>query len=325
MAHPHPVLADRKRSAFAEDVRLGLTRTPQKELPSKYLYDDVGSALFDVITVLPEYGVTRAEERVLTTHASELARLVPETTLVAELGSGSGRKTRRILEALSVRRPITYCPIEISPAALAHCERALGDLERVDVAGYQFEYLDGLKRVVEERRRDGERLLVMFLGSTIGNFRRLAAVHFLRDIRHLMRPGDALILGADLLKPEPVLVDAYDDAAGVTAAFNLNLLGRLNRELGANFDLRQFRHEARFDPVASAIEMHLRSERDQTVRIEAAGCTIDFAEGETIWTEASHKYTLEDIAQMGDVAGFSLTAQWTDVEWPFAETLFAAR
>jgi L-histidine Nalpha-methyltransferase len=321
----HPVLADRIRSAFAEDVRLGLTRSPQKELPSKYLYDDVGSALFDVITVLPEYGVTRAEERVLMAHAGDLARLVPDATLVAELGSGSGRKTRRILDALSTRRRITYCPIEISPAALAQCERALGDLERVDIAGYQNEYLDGLKRIVEERRRTGDRLLVMFLGSTIGNFRRLAAAHFLRDIRHLMRPGDALILGADLLKPEAVLVNAYDDPAGVTAAFNLNLLGRLNRELGANFDLREFEHEARFDPVAGAIEMHLRSRRDQTVTIEAAGCAIEFAEGETIWTEASHKYTRDDIVQMGDVAGFSLTAQWTDTEWPFAESLFIAR
>jgi L-histidine Nalpha-methyltransferase len=321
----HPVLADRIRSAFAEDVRLGLTRKPQKELPSKYLYDDVGSALFEVITVLPEYGVTRAEERVLTRHAGDLARLVPDTALVAELGSGSGRKTRRVLEALSARRRLTYCPIEISRAALTQCEHSLSDLEHVDIVGYEHEYLDGLRRVVDEQRRNGERLLVMFLGSTIGNFRRLAAAHFLRDIRHLMRPGDALILGADLLKPEPALVNAYDDPAGVTAAFNLNLLGRLNRELGANFDLREFEHEARFDPVASAIEMHLRSRRDQTVKIEAAGCSIDFVEGETIWTEASHKYTLEDIAHMGDVAGFSLSAQWTDAEWPFAETLFAAR
>ncbi|MEJ0003751.1 MAG: L-histidine N(alpha)-methyltransferase [Pararobbsia sp.] len=321
----HPALADLTRSAFAEDVRSGLTRQPQKELPSKYLYDAVGSALFDVITVLPEYGVTRAEERVLTTHATELARLVPEAGLIAELGSGSGRKTRRILEALGARRRVTYCPIEISAAALAQCERSLGDLERVEIVGYEHEYLEGLRRVVEERRRGGERLLVMFLGSTIGNFRRLAAVHFLRDIRHLMRAGDALLLGADLLKPEPVLIDAYDDPAGVTAAFNLNLLGRLNRELGANFELREFEHEARFDPVASAVEMHLRSRRDQTVRIEAARCTIEFTEGETIWTEASHKYTLEDIAHMGDVAGFSLSAQWTDAEWPFAETLFVAR
>jgi dimethylhistidine N-methyltransferase len=321
----HPVLADKTRSAFAEDVRIGLTRSPQKELPSKYLYDAVGSALFDVITVLPEYGVTRAEERVLMAHAGELARLVPQTALVAELGSGSGRKTRRILESLAVRRPVTYCPIEISPAALAQCERALGDLDRVSVAGYAFEYLDGLRRVVEERRKPDERLLVMFLGSTIGNFRRLAAAHFLRDVRHWMRPGDALVLGADLLKPERVLIDAYDDPTGVTGAFNLNLLGRLNRELGADFDLREFEHVARFDPVAQAIEMHLRSRRDQSVTIEAADCVVHFKRGETIWTEASHKYTLDDISHLGDVAGFDQVAQWTDAEWPFAETLFVAR
>jgi L-histidine N-alpha-methyltransferase len=321
----HPVLADQTRSAFADDVRLGLQRSPQKELPSKYLYDAVGSALFDAITVLPEYGVTRAEERVLIAHSGEIARLLPQTGLVAELGSGSGRKTRRILESLAARRAVTYCPIEISPAALAQCERALGDLERVSVAGYAFDYLEGLKRVVEERRRPDERLVVMFLGSTIGNFRRLAAAHFLRDVRHLMRAGDALILGADLLKPEPVLIEAYDDPAGVTAAFNLNILGRLNRELGADFDLREFEHVARFDPVASAIEMHLRSRRDQSVTIGAADCTVHFRRGETIWTEASHKYTLDDIVQLGDVAGFERVAYWTDAEWAFAETLFVAR
>ncbi|RKP58433.1 L-histidine N(alpha)-methyltransferase [Pararobbsia silviterrae] len=321
----HPVLADAVRSAFAEDVRLGLTRVPQKELPSKYLYDAVGSALFDVITVLPEYGVTRAEERVLIAHAADLARLVPNTTRVAELGSGSGRKTRRILEALTARRDVTYCPIEISPAALAQCERALRDLERVRVEGQAFEYLDGLKRVADARGRSDERLLVMFLGSTIGNFRRLAAAHFLRDVRHLMRAGDALLLGADLLKPEPVLIEAYDDPAGVTAAFNLNMLGRLNRELGADFDLRAFEHVARFDPVARAIEMHLRARSDQTVTIGAADLTVEFRRGETIWTEASHKYTLDDIAHLGDVAGFEQLAQWTDAEWPFAETLFVAR
>jgi L-histidine N-alpha-methyltransferase len=180
--------------------------------------------------------------------------------------------------------------------------------------------LDGLLEVAA-RRREGQRILVLFLGSTIGNFSHPADVNFLRDIRTILQPGDALLLGTDLEKPIPQLIDAYDDALGVTAAFNLNLLARINRELEGRFDLSQFEHEARFNSVTRSVEMHLRSKRRQTVSILRADLTITFEEGETIWTENSHKYSLEEVARMAHTAGFACEAQWIDHEWPFAESL----
>src|ERR1700720_1028339 len=211
------------------DVRLGLIKPGQKELPSKYLYDSVGSALFEVISILPEYGLTRADERVLRRHSEDIvARLTPPTT-VAELGSGSGKKTRWMLEALSRHKHISYCPIEISRAALNMCERELGDIESVSILGFEREYLDGLLEVAA-RRKGGEQLLVLFLGSTIGNFEHQADGKFLREMRHILHTGDALLLGTDLAKPIHQLLSAYNDSLGVTAAFNLNLLARMNRE-----------------------------------------------------------------------------------------------
>ena len=221
---------------FATDVREGLTRPGQKELPSKYLYDNVGSALFEVISVLPEYGLTRADERLLRRHSADIVSRLKSQVLVAELGSGSGRKTRWILEALTRRQRITYCPIEISPTALARCESELGQMEYVSIVGFERPYLDGLLAAAS-RRHENEHLLVLFLGSTIGNFDRDAGERFLAEVRRILYPGDALLLGTDLEKPLPQLVAAYDDATGVTAAFNLNLLARINRELDANFDL----------------------------------------------------------------------------------------
>ena len=309
-------------SVFADDVRAGLTHHPQKELPSKYLYDVVGSALFEAITALPEYGLTRAEERILRMHAGDIAAHVARGTIVAELGSGSGRKTRLILETLGARAPTTYYPIEISPAALTQCRRELADLSRVAVVGCEREYLDGLAEVTRERR--SKPLLVLFLGSTIGNFRRLAATRFLREIRRMLRPGDGLLLGADLDKPVSQLIAAYDDAAGVTAAFNRNLLARINRELDADFDLRAFDHVARFNAQARAIEMHLRARSAQTVRVRKAGLVVDIAASETLWTESCHKYTPGEIVTMGAQADFRCDAQWIDAEWPFAQSLLVA-
>src|ERR1700738_4273797 len=181
---------------FAAEVRAGLTRRPQKELPSKYLYDDVGSALFEVISVLPQYGLTRADERLLRRNADEIVEQVPGPVAVAELGSGSGKKRRWILKALCRRQHISYFPIEISRTALAMCERELGDIECMSIVGFEREYLDGLVEVAA-RRRDGERLLVLFLGSTIGNFDRPAAAQFLREVRRILQPDDSLLLGTD--------------------------------------------------------------------------------------------------------------------------------
>jgi L-histidine N-alpha-methyltransferase len=309
-------------SEFASEVRAGLTK-PQKELLSKYLYDDVGSALFEVISVLPEYGLTRADERVLQRNAYDIVERLPLPLMVAELGSGSGKKTRWLLKALARRQHTAYCPIEISPTALAMCKRELGDIDAISIVGFEREYLDGLAEVAA-RRKHNQHLLVLFLGSTIGNFDRPAGIEFMKNLRGSLRPGDSLLLGADLLKPIPQLLEAYDDGLGVTAAFNRNLLVRINRELDADFVLDQFEHLAKFNPRARSVEMHLLSKCAQTVTIPAAGFSVRFAAGETIWTESSHKYSKEEICQLAKDTGFRCDAQWIDQEWPFAESLLVA-
>jgi len=310
-------------SALITDVRLGLTKSGQKELPSKYLYDSVGSALFEVISVLPEYGLTRADERLLRRYSEDIvARLTPPTT-VAELGSGSGKKTRWMLEALSKHQHVSYCPIEISRSALNMCERELGDIDSVSIVGFEREYLDGLLEVAA-RRQKGEQLLVLFLGSTIGNFEHPADVKFLCQMRAILQTGDALLLGTDLMKPIHQLLDAYDDPLGVTAAFNLNLLARINRELDADFIIPQFEHVARFNQAVGSMEMHIRSLQKQTVAIPTADLSVTFLEGQTIWTESSHKYSLGEISGIAASAGFRVDAQWIDEEWPFAENLLIA-
>ena len=306
---------------LAADVRDGLSRTGQKELPSKYLYDEVGSALFEVICLLPEYGLSRAGARLMKRHADEMIDRLPSPVAVAELGSGSGTKTRWILEALSRRQPVTYYPIDISRTALSRCWQELGRIDSVSVVGFERAYLDGLLDVAS-RRNAGERLLVLFLGSTIGNFDRPAGEKFLREVRNILHTGDALLLSTDLEKSVSRLLLAYDDPAGVTAAFNRNLLARINRELGANFDLNCFRHEARWNESERRIEMHLVSTRNQAVHIRGAELKVDFSENETIWTESSHKYRCDEAAGMGERAGFRCDAQWVDAEWPFAQSLF---
>ena len=318
-----PSLSLRHVSDFAADVRASLTKPGQRELPSKYLYDEVGSALFETICVLPEYGLTRADARLLQKHAGEIVRRLPSPIQVAELGSGSGKKTRWILEALSRRQEIYYYPIEISPYALAACEKELGQIDLVSIVGYEQPYLEGL-RAVAEGREEQDHLLVLFLGSTIGNFDREAGEEFLREMRAFLRPGDALLLGTDLEKSVELQLLAYDDAAGVTAAFNMNLLARINRELGADFDLSCFQHEARWNYAERRIEMHLRSLRRQTVRIPAASLRVMLDEDETIWTESSHKYRAEEIPGMAERTGFRCDGQWIDGEWPFAQNLLIA-
>jgi len=308
---------------FAEEVRAGLTKPGQKELPSKYLYDDIGSALFEVISHLPEYGLTRADDRLLRRHAQDIIDRVPGPVVVAELGSGSGKKTRWLLEALSGRQRTFYHPIEISRAALIRCQQELRDLDSVSILGFEREYLDGLVEITAHRKR-GQHLLVLFLGSTIGNFDRDAGIEFLAAIRRVLRSGDSLLLGTDLEKPAYQLIAAYDDELGVTAAFNSNLLARINRELDADFDVGQFVHEARINESARSVEMHLRSNRAQKVTIPMAGLEIEFEEGETIWTESSHKYSLQEVREMAVATGFRCDAQWVDDQWPFAENLLVA-
>lgn len=302
---------------FAADVRTGLAK-PQKELHSKYLYDELGSSLFEAITHLPEYGLTRADERLLRRHARDIAGQLPNRVAVIELGAGVGQKTRHLLHAM-LQPGLRYYPIDVSADALARCERDLSEI--ADVHPLVQSYLDGMAAATAERR-SGESFLVMFLGSTIGNFERACAREFLRDLHEVMQPGDMLLLGADLVKDPDRMIVAYDDPTGVTGAFNLNLLGRINRELGGDFRLRDFEHQAHWNPDHRRIEMHLCSRLDQTVFISEADLNVSFRAGETIWTESSHKFKLAELDALAGETGFQVVDQWIDNEWPFAENLW---
>lgn len=322
----------RQLPPFARDVLIGLSDPVQKYLSAQYFYDAVGSALFEAITALPEYGLTRADARLLQRHAPEIVGLAagresdrPSGLSYIELGSGSGLKTRWILEAGAAMGAVDYTPIDVSSAALGMCRAALETISAVRITPRNATYLDGLRAALAGRRA-GERVLVLFLGSTIGNFAPPDALAFLTEIRRLLEPHDSLLLGTDLLKPLDLLLPAYDDPTGVTAAFNRNLLARINRELGGDFDLRAFDHEVRFDAAESRIEMHLRVTRFQEVRIHALGeeFRFPFTAGETIWTEASYKFTEAGVRDLARSAGFHCARQWTDAEWPFAETLLQA-
>ncbi|MGA2737853.1 MAG: L-histidine N(alpha)-methyltransferase [Bryobacteraceae bacterium] len=306
---------------FRDDVRTGLSQAGQKWLPCQYFYDDTGTALFEAITVLPEYGLTRADMRVIRRLAPVLAGYLSAPVAVAELGSGSGSKTRRILESLALRAPVTYYPIDVSASALARCAQEMAAV--ADVRPIEESYLNGLRQAVCGRH-PGEALLVLFLGSTIGNFARPEAQDFLTEVRACLMPGDALLLGTDLIKPLSRMLPAYDDPAGVTAAFNRNLLARINRELNADFALRSFAHEARWNQSYRRIEMHLRSLRAQHVSIRAAGFECELRKDETIWTESCHKFHAGEIPEMAAAAGFECRARWLDDTWPFAESLLTA-
>ena len=306
---------------FAREVHAGLKRSGQKTLPCRYFYDDIGSALFEAITRLPEYGLSRADARVLESCAGQLVEALPQDTVVVELGSGTGAKTRFVLEELRRRQKVFYYPIDVSEQPLAQCAQELASI--ADVRPLRMSYLEGM-RTVAGLREPGQNLLVLFLGSTIGNFEADAAIDFLYAIRTLLEAGDAFLLGTDLVKEEGLMLAAYDDPTGVTAAFNLNLLGRINRELDGDFDLRSFEHSVRYDQDAQRIEMHLRSKADQTVVVRGADLKIDFARGHSILTEVCHKFRPEQICGMARAAGYRLEAQWTDQAWPFAETLLAA-
>jgi dimethylhistidine N-methyltransferase len=316
------VQADELRE-FAAAVAAGLGKAGQRELPSMYLYDELGTALFEAITLLPEYGLTRAEERLLRCHAADMLRLIPPPVAVVELGSGTGRKTRWILEALAEREPIAYFPIDISAAALIKCHQQLGSLNTISMVGLETSYLEGLEEVAARRSPD-QTLLVLFLGSTIGNFDPPGADRFLEDLRRHMRPGDALLLGTDLEKPVEDMLLAYDDPAGVTAAFNLNLLARINRELGGDFVLRQFEHHVRYQKTGRCIQMHLRSKRRQTVTVNGADFSCVLKRGETIWTESCHKFDIDTIPSLACRANFICERQWIDREGMFAENLLIA-
>ena len=324
---------------FAADVRRDLSLAP-KQLQSKYLYDALGSSLFEAICRLPWYGITRAETRLLETSAPEIVsrvclpretgQLDRTTPTIVELGCGSGEKLVILAEALQTAGAGARVHlIDISSQALEQSERTLGRMRHISVVGHRETYEVGLRDAAAER--DGGPMLVLLLGSNIGNFDMPAADDFLRSIRDALAPGDDLLLGADLVKPEAALRLAYDDPLGVTAAFNRNLLVRINNELGASFDLDAFAHVAVWNARAQRVEMHLESLRDQSVRVQPPAAlralaetepfTVRFARGERIWTESSYKYGPAQIEEMGKRAGFSTEAQWIDDVAQFALTL----
>jgi L-histidine Nalpha-methyltransferase len=310
---------------FAQEVLRDLALTP-KQLQSKYLYDALGSSLFEAICRLPWYRITRAEQGLLERHAREVVnRIAPDRDAVptiVELGCGSGEKIVILAEALqrSGRYGRVHL-IDISPQALEQSERTLGRLRHISVVGHRDTYEVGLRRAAAARDT-GSPMLVLLLGSNIGNFDQPAAHDFLRAIRAALEPGDSLLLGADLVKPERELQLAYDDPLGVTAAFNLNLLVRINRELAGTFHLDRFKHVAVWNASQHRVEMHLESLDEQRVLVN--GTAVDFARGERIWTESSYKYAPEEIEAMGTAAGFVTTEQWIDDDAGFALTLLAA-
>lgn len=304
---------------FAVDVLDGLSARP-KRLSPRYFYDDLGSALFEAITLLPEYGLTRADERLLRIHADDIAAFANCVGTVAELGSGSGKKTRHILEAMCGRNAaLRYRPIDVSVAALTACQRELETVCEVDPV--RGDWLQGIAEVTNQRRPN-ESLLLLFLGSSIGNLDRAAIPDFLRSVRSHLQPGDLFLLGADLVKDVDRMIAAYDDPTGVTAAFNLNLLARINRECDADFDLRTFAHEIRWNESERRIEMHLLSCRDQQIHLAALDTFIKFRSGETIWTESSHKFTRGELDEYARSSGFQALIAWVDQDWPFAETIW---
>ena len=303
-------------SFFAEDVRYYLQLTP-RQLPSRYLYDPLGSALFDAICELPWYGITRAENRLLATHRSEIFAHLPGLTRIVELGPGDGRKLQTLVEGTS--GAITAHLVDVSAGALARAAHTLSDAANVTVVTHKASFDDGLEDIAA-LPADG-RALVLFLGSNIGNFDPPASLTLLRRIRASLEPGGALLIGADLVKPERDLLAAYDDPLGLSAAFNLNVLLRINSELGGTFDLRAFRHRAVWNAARARMEMYVVSTKAQPVHIDAIDLDIDLADGEAIWTENSYKYTAEGLRRELEDAGFEPVAQWVDQDDAFALTL----
>ena len=325
-----PVAGHRDRIAeFAADVARDLRLSP-KQLQSKYLYDPLGSSLFDAICRLPWYRITRAEHRLLEQHGGEIVerafagRRLAASPTVVELGCGSGEKIVLLAEALQTRGASARVHlIDISSQALEQTERRLTRLQHFSVVGHQSTYEEGLRRAAAARDA-GSPVLVLFLGSNIGNFDTPAAGAFLRRVRAALEPGDLMLLGTDLVKPEPELILAYDDPLGVTAAFNKNLLVRINRELDGRFDLSAFAHRAYWNADEQRIEMHLVSTRPQTVRVPRARVEGTFGRDEWIWTESSYKYSAPQVLLMGTDAGFDLAEQWIDESAQFALTMFVA-
>ena len=310
-----------ERRNFAEAARFYLQQEP-RQLPSRFLYDTLGSALFDAICHLPWYRITRAELQLLEQHAATIGRLFEDGGRIVELGCGNGEKLATLLTSAGVTGIDAHL-IDLSAAALTRSRQTLAAIEGSDirVTTHEASYEDGLLSLP---MADARPTLVAFLGSNIANFDPPGAAAFLGLLRAALCPGDYLLLGADLVKPERELLLAYDDPVGLTAAFNKNLLLRMNTELGADFDLDRFVHRAVWNGEASRVEMHLVSLAEQDVNVADADLRLQLQEGETIWTESSYKYEPDGIRQFVEAAGFDQQDQWIDERARFALTLFKA-
>jgi dimethylhistidine N-methyltransferase len=307
---------------LADDVRKGLSAQPKRFLP-KYFYDELGSQLFEAICLLPEYYLTRAENEILTRYADEIAGSIDGQITLVEMGSGSASKTRLIIEALLRRQQqLLFLPVDISASALESSSRILlQSYPRLTIEAYAADYFAGLAELGKKPRR---RTLALFLGSNISNFDSEEALRFLHAMRSVLDKGDALLLGADLKKDPRVLEAAYNDALGVTSAFNLNVLARINRELGGTFDLRAFKHRAFYNEAAGRIEIYIESLFTQRVRIDKLDLEVEFAAGEMIHTENSYKYDRAGIAQLANETGFEHAHTWLDSQERFSSNLLLA-
>lgn len=308
---------------FAEDVRRGL-EAADRTLPSRWLYDELGSQIFEEICAVPEYYPTGAEVEILETCGPELDAMLPKKLSVVELGSGSAVKARLVLGALRSRgEGLHYRPVDISQSAV---EEAAADLRRefpdLHIEGIAGEYRYGLRHVAEH---SGDPMLVMWLGSSLGNFDRAAGQAFVNELAGSFRPQDRFLLGIDLRKDKETVELAYDDPAGVTRRFTLNLITRMNRELGANFDMDGFDHDSHYEIEDGCIVIGLRSLRDQEVRIDALDASYSFAKGEFIHTEYSYKYSPEEIATLADTAGLRIERTWLDHQERFSLQLLAPK
>jgi dimethylhistidine N-methyltransferase len=318
----HNLVKREPRAGLAEDVRRGLSSQPKRFLP-KYFYDQLGSQLFEAICLLPEYYLTRAENEILEQYADEIVSSVNGDSTLLEMGSGSASKTRLIIEALLRKQPeLLFVPVDISASALDSSSRILlQSYPQLRIEAYAADYFAGLAELGKKPRA---RTLALFLGSNVSNFDPEEALKFLRALRQVLHEGDALLLGADLKKEKSVLEGAYNDALGVTAAFNLNVLARINRELGGNFDLRAFQHRAFYNEVSGRVEIYIESTREQTVAIDELKMEVRFAEGEQIHTENSYKYDLSDITKLAAETGFTRARTWLDKAQQFSSNLLLA-
>jgi len=312
---PQPALA----ASFADDVRAGLTAR-EKYLAPKYFYDPLGSALFEAICELPEYYLTRAEAEILERFAPEMIAAAGGPIELVEFGSGSARKTRVLVKAaLDQQVALTYHPIDISSSALLTASSALvGEFARLTVSAFASDYFDVLANA---RLRTSDRVLSLFLGSNIGNYEPQDAIALLRAMSASFKPGDGLLLGTDLKKDTAILERAYNDPTGVTAAFDKNVLARINRELGGSFDLDAFSFAARYDAIRGSVDSYLIAQRGMNVPIADLGLDVRFSVAETIHTESSYKFAPGDIAALAEQSGFRVERMWTDDARRFAVSL----